>query len=159
MKQITEDYCSFEIAKLLKEKGFPQDYDKYHGLVYNEEDYEDEYEIQRMVLETRQVKAGTLHSYPLGVPEPKCYCSTQSLVLKWLREVHNIHISLFATMYLPPEEGCVPEKIIYTYNILNGNEPFHLFDEYDDCIIDNPQFNHYEQAVEAALKYTLENLI
>lgn len=22
MKQITEDYCSFEIAKLLKEKGF-----------------------------------------------------------------------------------------------------------------------------------------
>ena len=35
-----EDYCSYEVAKLLKEKGFPQ---KYDIMVYNEEDYEDKY--------------------------------------------------------------------------------------------------------------------
>ena len=38
---IKEAYCSFEVAKLLKEKGFPQEYDKFHSMVYNEEDYED----------------------------------------------------------------------------------------------------------------------
>lgn len=49
---IKEAYCSFEVAKLLKEKGFPQDYDIYHSMIYNEKDYEDEYEVQRMVTET-----------------------------------------------------------------------------------------------------------
>ena len=60
---ITEDYCSYEVAKLLKEKGFPQEYDIYHSLVYNEDDYEDEYEVQRMVLETKLVKTGTNHGH------------------------------------------------------------------------------------------------
>ena len=32
MKQITEDYCNFEIAKLLKEKGF--DADTEHNMWY-----------------------------------------------------------------------------------------------------------------------------
>ena len=64
---IKEAYCSFEVAKLLKEKGFPQDYDIYHSMIYNEKDYEDEYEVQRMVTETRFIKAGTLSSYPVGV--------------------------------------------------------------------------------------------
>lgn len=45
---VTEDYVSFATAKLLKEKGFPQEYDIFHSMVYNEEDYEDEYEVQRM---------------------------------------------------------------------------------------------------------------
>ena len=89
---LSEDYCSYEVAKLLKEKGFPQEYDIYHSMVYNEEDYEDEYEVQRMVLETKLVKAGTLSSYPIGVPEPKCYCPTLQMTMKWLREVHKIAI-------------------------------------------------------------------
>ena len=92
---ITEDYVSFEIAKLLKEKGFPQEYNKYHSMVYNEEDYENEYEVQRMVLETEIVKAGTLSSYPVGVPEPKCYCPTLQMAMKWLREDKKILISIF----------------------------------------------------------------
>lgn len=33
---IREDYCSYEVAKLLKEKGFPQEYDIYHSMVYEE---------------------------------------------------------------------------------------------------------------------------
>lgn len=85
MATITEDYVSFEIAKLLKEKGFPQEYDRYHSLVYNEEDYEDEYEIQRMVLQTRLVKAGTLSSYPVlvlnGTPIIRMQVQTAFLTL------------------------------------------------------------------------------
>lgn len=72
MKQITEDYCSFEIAKLLKEKGFDIPCRSY----YNNNDY-------------------------LSFEHPKGFVSvdsvyllrpTHQMALKWLREVHNIDI-------------------------------------------------------------------
>lgn len=90
----TEDYVSFETAKLLKENGFPQEYDEFNSMVYNEEDYEHEYEVQRMVTATKLVKAGTLSSYPAEVPKPKCYAPTYEEVLEWLRENHNIYIMI-----------------------------------------------------------------
>ena len=142
---ITEDYVSFETAKLLKEKGFPQEYDRYHSMVYNEEDYKDEYEVQRMVLETRIVKAGTLSSYPVGVPEPKCYCPTLQMTMKWLREVHNKSIEVRSQGLKSTGLGWVTE----IYNLKNQDEEYH-----------NPYTQpSYEQACEAAIKYCLENLI
>ena len=146
MTPIKEDYVSFETAKLLKEKGFPQEYDIYHSMVYNEEDYEDEYEVQRMVLETRLIKAGTLSSYPVGVPEPKCYCCTLQMVMKWLREVHNIHIDI------DPDWASKGGFAVigYCLNIHSIVNPW-----YEDLVT----YPTYEQAVEAAIKYSLENLI
>lgn len=144
---ITEDYCSYEVAKLLKEKGFPQEYDKYHSMVYNEEDYEDEYEVQRMVVETKLVKAGTLSSYPVGVPEPKCYCPTHQMAMKWLRDVYDIHISV---------------NKIFLINDMD-NKPYLVYVCTEKC---NTSYNAwseyhstYEQAVEAALEYCLTELI
>ena len=143
MVAITEDYVSFETAKLLKKKGFPQEYDIFHSMVYNEEDYEDEYEVQRMVLETRLVKAGTLSSYPVGVPEPKCYCCTIQMAMKWLRVKYNIHI----------EPRYFPIPNIYRYVIIRS--PVTI-----ENINSHPQyFSSYEEACEAAIKYVLENLI
>ena len=142
---ITEDYVSFKVAELLKEKGFPQEYDIYHSLVYNEEDYEDEYEVQRMVLETKLVKAGTLSSYPLGVPEPKCYCPSQSMAMKWLREVHNIFIDISLT------HNMKEKTIHFIWQIFDSN-----YDVVGDCEI---FYNNYESACEAAIKYCIENLI
>ena len=142
---ITEDYVSFETAKLLKDKGFPQEYDMYHSMVYNEEDYEDEYEVQRMVLETKLVKAGTLSSYPVGVPDPKCYCCTLQMAMKWLREVHNIFIEISVSIDL---KG----KYHYRYSILN-RECKYVRKGYTDFDWD------YKQSCEAAIKYCLENLI
>ena len=141
---IEEAHVSFETAKLLKEKGFPQEYDRYHALVYNEEDYENEYEVQRMVLETEIVKAGTLSSYSIGVPEPKCYCPTQQMVMRWLREVHNIYMDI-----APTHSTNGPIDFIWqTYNsdyLVTG-----------DCDIFYPT---YEEAVEEAIQYSLEHLI
>ena len=91
---MTEDYVSFEVAKLLKVEGFPQEYDKFNATVYNENDYEQEYEVQRMVLQTALVKAGTLCNYPAGVPDPKCYAPTLQMAAKWLRATHNIYIEV-----------------------------------------------------------------
>ena len=140
---ITEDYCSFEVAKLLKEKGFPQDYDIYHSMIYNEKDYEDEYEVQRMVIETQFIKAGTLSSYPVGVPEPKCYAPTHQMAMKWLREVHNIVIVVIPSMFWGKYNVSIYKK---------GNDYPIGFD--GDSLI-----SFYERACEKAIKYCLENLI
>ena len=145
---ITEDYVSFETAKLLKEKGFPQEYDRYHSLVYNEKDYEDEYEVQRMVLETRIVKAGTLSSYPIGVPDPKCYCPTLQMAMKWLREVHNLCLEPYRT-------AC--GYLCDVARVPSGSEIYGQEYEGDDGA--SGQFTTYEKSCEAAIKYCLENLI
>ena len=141
MATITEDYVSFEIAKLLKEKGFPQDYNDYHALVYNEEDYEDEYEVQRMVLKTRIVKAGTLSSYPIGVPEPKCYCCTLQMAMKWLREVYNLQIQ------------------IAPINSKYKDWAFGIYKDFSPLTTELTCCPTYEEACEEAVKYCLENLI
>ena len=148
---IKEAYCSFEVAKLLKEKGFPQEYDIYHSMVYNEEDYEDEYEVQRMVLETRLIKAGTASSYPIGVPEPKCYCPTHQMAMAWLREEHNKYCDIGYDIDLN-----------WFFQIIELKELKEHFDysELKYYYAENSiNFNTYEEAVEAALKYVLENLI
>ena len=141
---IAEDYCSYEVSKLLKEKGFPQDYDMYHSMIYNEKDYEDEYEVQRMVTKTRFVKAGTLSSYPVGVPEPKCYAPTHQMAMAWLREVHNISIEPFV------DYGS-GDDYWWTVDISKIKK--------NGLITELSGYKSYEEAVEAALKYYLENLI
>jgi len=143
---ITEDYVSFETAKLLKENGFPQEYDIYHSMVYNEEDYEDEYEVQRMVIETRLVKAGTLSSYPVGVPDPKCYCPTLQMAMKWLRKHSWVVCVIPLTFY------CGEVVSEWGYNI--------WADDNLEINEDNtPKFKTYEEACEAAIRYCLKKLI
>ena len=145
---IKEAYCSFEVAKLLKEKGFPQDYDIYHSMVYNEKDYE--YEVKRMATETWFIKAGTLSSYPVGVPEPKCYAPTHQMAMAWLREVHNKHCDIGYDIDLHWFFQIIDLKETVEYDYPE-TKYYHTENE--------TGFNSYEEAVEAALKYCLENLI
>ena len=67
MVQITEDYVSFETAKLLEEKGF--DWDCKSKKFYPEPDYD--------------------HESPNGV-----YAPTLQTARKWLIENYNIHIEV-----------------------------------------------------------------
>ena len=64
---ITEDYCSFEVAKLLKEKGF--DWECEHVIW---EGADDNYE-----------------NYDKAIPNP-----TLQMAMKWLREVHGTFIAI-----------------------------------------------------------------
>lgn len=148
---ITEDYVSFEVALLLKEKGFPQEYEEYNAMVYNEEDYEDEYEVQRMVVQTRLVKAGTLSSYPAGVPVPKCYCPTHQMAVKWLREIHNCIITIDYDSYENADDSGA--TIGFSFTMQKKEKPAEL--EY----IHNWVYDTYEEAVDAAIRWSLENLI
>jgi hypothetical protein len=141
-----EAYCSFEVSKLLKEKGFPQEYNIYHSMVYNEEDYEDEYEIQRMITITKLVKAGTLSSYPIGVPEPKCYCPTHQMAMQWLRDEHDILITV-----LPDK---IHDTIALFWNVYIVTEK-----EYKWIFASGGVNMTYEELIEEALLYVLKTLI
>lgn len=123
---ITEDYCSYEVAKLLKEKGF--DCWCEHYIFENYEDYKSE----GTGSPTNWNKYGGHTSIP-----------SLSLAMKWLREVHNLCIAPYAAAY---RYGFTIDKCDTGSNICN-----------DDVI--NEELITYEEAVDAALKYCLTELI
>lgn len=73
------------------------------------------------------------------------YVPTQSQVMKWLREVHNIFISI--DIYSKDLEGNIRYCVdIYKYG--------------SRMILDTPIIcNTYEESSDLAIKYCLENLI
>ena len=118
---ITEDYVSFEIAKLLKEKGFVT---PCNWLYCSDGTFG-----HRNSLWDKEM-----------FPAP-----TLQMAMKWLREVYKIFIEISVSIDL---NG----RYHYSYSILN-KECKYVRKGYTDF-----DWN-YEQAVETALKYSLENLI
>lgn len=123
---INEDYCSYEVAKLLKEKGFDE-----KTLSYYEDNvlcHGDWYEWNRS---------------PLGhIAAP-----THQMAMKWLREEKNIFIIIEPHAY-----DYINEKnSSYSCSLWIGDNYY----EY----LESKHYPSYEEAVEAALKYSLENLI
>ena len=70
---ITEDYCSYEVAKLLKEKGFDEPCDNYYDQSSDEP--------QQLTLDEMY------YSYDKFLKAP-----THQIAMKWLREVYGLHI-------------------------------------------------------------------
>ena len=134
-----DELVTYEVAKLAKEKGFPQEHDhndhsqtycwdglrNIHSLCKWEMWYSGEYNNEDM------------YAAP-----------TQSLLQRWLREEKNIHIEIVATAsgYL-----WIADKVngtaITDSDVLNRG------------INDGGCWDKYEQALEDALKYALENLV
>ena len=106
---ITEDYCSYEVYKLLKEKGFD-------GEIHTTFDEE-------------------------GYTRPSI---THQMAIKWLR-TKGIYI------YIQPTK--------YVGGALYGFQAIVEDGRNDDWKKSIHHEDNYEEAVEAALKYCLENLI
>ena len=130
MAQITEDYVSFEIAKLLKEKGFVISYDSFRGVYINGE------------FLRRNPGQAYLHNTGDEIIE---VCSIQ-MAMKWLREVHNLHIQPEITAW--PRKGYFIK--IYLYKNCHNNFEKVTFVEHKET---------YEEACDAAIKYCLKNLV
>lgn len=78
---ITEDYVSFETAKLLKEKGFNEPCNAYwFHMIGTEPIFTDD--MPRQIYNN---KSDTIEI--IG-------CSTLQIAMKWLREVHNLFIMI-----------------------------------------------------------------
>lgn len=142
MANISEDYVSFETAKLLKEKGFNEScYTYYDDINDSINRFDKGYHFNNT-------------SYPWGIPydisKAKKYviAPTLQMVMKWLREVHNIHIETFVIKNYD-------KKICeYTYTIMDLNFPGS--DDGIDCC---NKYKTYEQACESAIEYCLNKLI
>lgn len=140
---IKDVYVSFEVAKLLKEKGFDW--------------------ASNRVYQGPKLKFTTIDISPLtclgelgGFDPKQLYITnseiddlvytapTQQTAMKWLREVHHIAINvgwgeIFEDQY---KWWCI------VLNMDNGN-----------ILCEENYHASYEEAVEAALKYVLKNLI
>jgi len=135
---ITEDYVSFEVAKLLKEKGFDE---PCHALYHNGED---------------KIFFGLdVDSYHNTVLNMDCYaCPTLQMAMKWLREKYNLHIIILPyapfdrLSYHPGFEA----DMVYIAQLFRGIIPI---DEVGRSIV---KLTH-EEACEAAIKYCLEKKI
>lgn len=134
---ITEDYVSFETAKLLKEKGF----DERISMVY------------KSYGELRRLKKydGICNSNYNDITKNyfECTAPTFQMAMKWLRETHKI-IPIVLT------GGDSQNPFYYWFRIdriTNGKLEDAIYRE------DEKEYSSYEQACEEAIKYCLENLI
>lgn len=123
---IAENYCSFEIAKLLKKKGFNCPC----RVVYSPKGIVKHYLKEEV------------HTYDLK--GHKKLCPTHQMAMKWLRDVHNITIE-------PLVDFGSSDKYWWSADI--------SYIKKDGLITTLTAYNTYEEAVEEALKYVLENLI
>ncbi len=126
MKQITEDYCSFEVAQLLKEKGFDESVNRFYETSTG----------KPLLVRCEYCR----NSFTIDYAAP-----TLQMVLKWLREVHNIFIDIMTYT--------TGSKIQFRWV---GYDKGRLFSQEEGRTI---YFDSYEEAVEAALLYVLKNLI
>lgn len=140
MKQITEDYVSYEIAKLLKEKGFDVPLYWYYdrdGILHNITHYCGSHIEANF--NHKNIKDKEMTSAP-----------TQSLALKWLRLCYDIIIDISPNLTLDDvcKGGFMAEVYQYGHVVPDGEFGCNIGDEYT-----------YEEVVEASLLYVLKNLI
>lgn len=132
MTQITEDYCSFETAKLLKEKGFDENCSRSYvnGKLAVSQGFHNSYYTTM---------------YPDDSYRPVSAPSIQ-MAMKWLREVHKLYVVVRpyvteeGTLSLFDLKSIKEKGIVVNLRTKTG-------------------FSTYEEACEAAIKYCLENLI
>ena len=128
---ITEDYVSFEIAKLLEEKGFEQDY-YWHPVWW-------------MNGNKPQLSFEGDDDFPYG--DNVCCGCTKAEALKFLREKYRLNIEILIVGLV--ERPDIPVK--WKYRIYDSANNM----DYRNTIV----FYTYEEACEASIKYCLENLI
>lgn len=135
---IKEEYISFEVAKLLKNKGFDSKCRYYY--IQTKEMFE---------IDTRYHTALTtqelLDLQIIGEKEDRYAAPTQAITMRWLREVHKLYIEITPS-------SKTNEFIVDSYRIDIVTKTF-------DTIYVSSGYDTYEQACEAAIKYCLENLI
>lgn len=131
---ITEDYVSFEVAKLLKEKGF----DEYGMYFYTlKDDGREGYKSNKRLGEFA-------HNSNPDLKDRAVSCPTQQMAMKWLREKHKLHCSVVL-------KDVTEDTYVYSIADL-GDDRHWIRGEY-------LEYDSYEEACEDAIKYCLEKLI
>lgn len=127
---LTEDYCDFETAKLLKEKGFKGIGAHFYDTAGN-----------------------FLHfdAWMRALPEEKyefIEAPTLQMAMKWLREAHKIDIDIVSRLSLNADDDHCYSHIIK-----------HQYDKYHYKTYTDGEYLKFEEACEEAIKCCLEDLI
>lgn len=132
MAQIVEDYVSFDLAKLLKKKGFDEICQRI---------YDNDCPNEILGSDGLEFKNSELIEF---ITAP-----TLSLACKWLREVYGLHISL------EPCYDCDSMHVVFLAFVQNVAD-VHEFMDGRKNVASHP---NVEKSYELAIKYCLENLI
>ena len=152
---ITEDYVSFEIAKLLKEKGFDSDEVGCNGGFYSERCYQSGYGVKTQSGQEVGIVYDDLTNSDLDYDE--YLRPTLQMAMKWLREVHKLVIcaEIGNENYTGNTDYSNPDIWYWFFDITN--EKGVVIDTESDFVLN--EYTTYEEACEAGIKYCLENLI
>lgn len=133
---IKEDYVSFEIAKLLKEKGFvgEREIGCRCGFYEQNKEYPNQINLVYDDLNNSELECN------------ECLRFTHQMAMKWLRETHGIHIVIHPSGGVYYGKYCLS---IYVQRV--KNKDFHLtYQTHEDS---------YEKAVEEGIGYSLISLV
>lgn len=152
---VTEDYVSFEIAKLLKEKGFDgscfyvwtKTENAVPSLLATANFVEGEMVTNRETLDA--VAQYHMNIYGLNNRVEGYLCPSIAMAMKWLRNIYNLHIII--------------KSVIRTYGATEYYYEVNGTKDHSICVIcdifKDETWDTYEQACESAIKYCLEKLI
>ena len=140
---ITEDYCSYEVAKLLKGKGFDDECRtvyKSNGCIHDNVRYEGKWLTNSLLFSSE-------YSAP-----------THQMAMKWLRQAHGIHI--FSELGVREDK---PEKYVNFWRpVIQGlynTKHFRDINEKAKQHFAWKFYDNFEKSVDDALMFTLENLV
>ena len=140
---ITEDYVSFETAKLLKEKGFDAECHSHYYPCHYPDGSIQYHKYNRTAIKKNK---SWYDIYSLkNLPKDHYLAPTLQMAMKWLREVYGIYPDI-AVEEIDDNTTFFRVDGIYL-------KQKKMWNKYDNL------FKTYEEACEAAIKYCLENLI
>lgn len=136
---ITEEYCDFETSKLLKEKGFDVECDYLYA---NGE-----------ILRAQGFKCNWNKGESIFTDyKNECSAPTLQMAMKWLRDVHNLHIEARITNH---SMSSLIEVVKYYWVVFNTTNAKWV----NESSVYTLYFDKYEDACASAIKNCLENLI
>lgn len=135
---ITEQYVSFETAKLLKQAGF------------------DEYVCDYFYVDNEEVNEASsyyMEHYNSSIDKNVYSRPTQQLAARWLREEHDIHISVAPDISSYEDCTCVHEdrRFILSWSVFKEGKVH--------CRYWPDVFKTFESALEAGLQQALKQII
>ena len=142
---ITEQYVSFETAKMLKEAGFDSPTRGIYRTNRTGDHSFAEYNMKQTVDDLSwNAKDGFQYEY---------LAPTQSLAARWLREVYNIHISVFPDTSSFEDGACVNKnrEYVLSWFVFKGDKVEYHYAQ--------PFFNSFESALEAGIQEALRLII
>lgn len=141
-----EDFVTFELAKKLKEKGFPQRPD-----YFNYSSYYDWDGLRKI----HSLANASVWFDPNISRDNIYFAPTISQALKWLRKEKHIHIntSVYKDQSEDADGRIIEEWCFWNWDIQNCNSGYILQDG------DDIEYVSYEQAAVAGIECVLDNFI